>query len=142
MDKLETVSDSLLASVVKHEGYRTVPYKDSLGIITVGHGLTWLSEPESLVVVKMRLTGIQVDLQRSIAHFDRLPANVQDCLSEMAFQLGTNGLLNFRNMLAAIRQQDYTLAGEHGLDSKWAKQTPERAEAMMTLLAATTTVTG
>ena len=142
MDNFDNISKRLLGSLVKHEGFRTRPYRDSLGITTIGHGLTWISEAESLVVVQMRLSQIQTELKYTLAHFDGLPETVQDLLTEMAYQMGTNGLMSFKRMLAAIRQQDYTYAAEHGLDSKWARQTPERAEAMMSELAEITTVTG
>jgi len=142
VDKFDDVSERLLASVVKHEGFRSAPYQDSLGITTIGHGLTWIGEDESLIVVQMRLSKMKGELRYAYAHFDTLPDSVQDCLTEMAYQMGTNGLMGFRNMIAAIRQRDYTLAAKHGLDSKWAVQTPERAREMMRELAATTTVTG
>ena len=142
MDNFDDVSKHLLANVVEHEGFRTRPYQDSLGITTIGHGLTWISEDESLVVVQMRLSKIQGELQDTFAHFDKLPERIQDCLTEMAYQMGTNGLMGFKNMISAIRQRDYTLAARHGLDSKWARQTPERAQDMMDELAAISTVTG
>jgi lysozyme len=46
----------------------------------------------------------------------------------MAFQLGTDGLLGFKNTLALIRDGKYAEAAEAMLQSKWATQTPERAQ--------------
>lgn len=51
----------------------------------------------------------------------------------MCFQMGIgnaasgNGLLGFANTLAAIRDGHYEHAAELMLQSRWAKQTPERA---------------
>lgn len=48
-------------------------------------------------------------------------------LVAMAFQLGTQGLLGFVQTLAAIRDGHYAHAAVLALQSKWAKQTPQRA---------------
>lgn len=49
-------------------------------------------------------------------------------MASMAFQMGINGLLKFKRMLAALHAGDYETARREGLDSEWAKQTPERAK--------------
>jgi lysozyme len=46
----------------------------------------------------------------------------------MAFQMGTDGLLGFKNTLALIRDGKYTEAADAMLASKWATQTPARAK--------------
>jgi lysozyme len=46
----------------------------------------------------------------------------------MAFQLGTDGLLGFKNTLALIRDGKYAEAADAMLLSLWAKKTPERAK--------------
>ena len=48
----------------------------------------------------------------------------------MAFQMGTAGLLTFRNTLENIRTGDYKAAGRGMLQSRWAEQTPKRAQRM------------
>jgi lysozyme len=48
----------------------------------------------------------------------------------MAFQLGTDGLLGFKNTLALIRDGKYAEAADAMLFSKWAQQTPARAKRM------------
>ena len=44
--------------------------------------------------------------------------------------MGTTGVSNFKNTLTAIQSGDYKLAAVEMLDSKWAKQTPDRATEM------------
>ena len=46
----------------------------------------------------------------------------------MAFQLGIDGLLKFKNTLNLIEAGDYETASKEMLNSLWAKQTPERAK--------------
>ena len=49
-------------------------------------------------------------------------------LLSMAYQMGVGGLLKFRKMLAAIEDNDWPEAEKQALDSRWAKQTPDRAK--------------
>jgi lysozyme len=46
----------------------------------------------------------------------------------MAFQLGVDGLLAFKNTLKEVQDGNYFKASEMMLLSKWATQTPERAK--------------
>lgn len=55
------------------------------------------------------------------------PDDVQRALVSMAYQLGVSGLLNFRKMLAALESGDRLQAAAEALDSRWARQTPSRA---------------
>ena len=48
----------------------------------------------------------------------------------MAFQLGLKGVLNFSRMWEALKRHDYVAAADEMLDSRWAEQTPSRAEAL------------
>ena len=48
-------------------------------------------------------------------------------LYNMVYQMGVKGVLNFKNMIKALEAKDYKRAGDEMLDSKWAKQTPARA---------------
>jgi lysozyme len=45
----------------------------------------------------------------------------------MSYQMGTTGVMKFKNTLTAIEHGDYELAALGMLDSTWAKQTPNRA---------------
>lgn len=51
----------------------------------------------------------------------------QTILVSMAYQLGVNGLAGFSHTLAALSDSRWVDAKTHALDSRWAKQTPQRA---------------
>ena len=129
-----TGTTSLMTSIREHEGYRGMPYEDSLGKLTIGVGLLLpLSEDESMLVAYCRMS----DGRGELAHRLRaehgisilaLPHPVAIALVEMAFQLGVPKLMAFRRMLAAIRERDWHTAAAEALDSKWARQTPVRGE--------------
>jgi lysozyme len=49
-------------------------------------------------------------------------------LTSMAFQMGVDGLADFRNSLALVAAGDFAGAADNMLKSLWARQTPERAK--------------
>ena len=51
-----------------------------------------------------------------------------EAIVQMVFQLGIAGVSRFHHMLRALRDGAYDKAADEALDSKWAEQTPERAE--------------
>ena len=60
--------------------------------------------------------------------FHGLNPHRQGVMIEMVFQMGVEGVGKFKKFLAAAKDQDWTRAADEMLDSKWHKQTPERAE--------------
>ena len=52
----------------------------------------------------------------------------QEVIFDLAYQMGVGGLLRFKKMWAAIESGDFETAGVELLDSRYAKQTPNRAE--------------
>ena len=139
--------NKLLESVKKHEGYRNKVYLDSLGKRTVGVGHLcvedfWEDDKEYEESFLMDI--LQKDLQGSIDGAEDLinncpsgnKANISDdakiLIIEMIFQLGKKGVSKFRNMWKALQQDppQYDVAATEMLDSRWAKQTPNRAKEM------------
>ena len=122
---------NLLESTLKHEGFRSKPYQDSLGVWTVGHGLTYITETESKEIVRARLHVLYSRWEIMRPNFS---FTVLDVLTEMSFQMGFHGVLNFKKMLAALTDKNYALAADEMLDSRWAKQTPGRAQEMSDII--------
>jgi lysozyme len=69
-------------------------------------------------------------LNKALPWFTDLDEARQGVLLNMAFQLGTAGLLAFTTTLTHVRAGRYDEAATAMLQSKWAQQTPERAERM------------
>ena len=134
--------DRLLESVKKHEGYRNKVYLDTLGKRTVGVGHLcvedwWDDNVE--YEEKFLMDILQKDLQQSIRGARELmeehgckdiDEKAEELLIEMVFQLGRTGVSKFRNMWKCLSELNYVGASFEMLDSKWAKQTPNRAKAM------------
>ena len=60
--------------------------------------------------------------------FPKLNEARQAALLSMAYQMGLSGLLGFRRTLATMASGDWEKASREMLNSKWARQTPERAQ--------------
>ena len=127
---------NLFNRVLKHEGFESKPYQCSEGVMTFGHGLTYITEDESKVIVQGRLIELNRRLLRELPFFSDLPLVVRDVLIEMAYQLGVAGTLKFKKALAAMESGDFDRAADEMLDSRWFDQTPSRAQALADIVRA------
>jgi len=120
---------SSIDEIKKNEGFSGMPYDDSLGYATIGYGTKLpLSEYESELILKHRYDQKIKELVRKKPVVEELPHNAKDALFEMAYQMGVNGVLKFQKMWEALEKRNFSAAYKEALDSKWAKQTPSRAE--------------
>ena len=133
--------NKLLESVKKHEGYRNKVYLDTLGKRTVGVGHLCVEdfwEDGKEYDEKFLMDTLQKDLQGSIDGAEdlckglKISDDAKILIIEMIFQLGKTGVKKFRNMWKALQQDppQYDVAATEMLDSRWAKQTPNRAKEM------------
>ena len=125
--------NTLLKSIVWHEGFSPVAYPDPLTKqepYTFGHGLTYITESESLEIVKDRVTTLNFELSKKLYFFNDLPDTAKEVLIEMAYQMGVKGVLSFKNTLNYFSKHDWENASNNMKKSLWARQTPERANAL------------
>ena len=78
------------------------------------------------------------DVQRSINdcislfdNFDDLPEDIQHVLTNMSFRLGRPRLSKFKKMIAAVHSEDYREMATQMEDSRWHKQTTNRANRLI-----------
>ena len=119
----------------------TVPhaYQDSLGYWTIGVGRLidarkggGLSPDEIDYLLDNDIKAKTHEVLRALPWAARLSEPRQAVLVNMAFQLGTKGLLAFHRTLGSIEDGQYGEAALEMLDSTWAKQTPARAMRLAT----------
>ena len=119
---------SLVEKIKKSEGFIGNEYKDSLEVPTIGFGTKLpISKAEGELLLSFRLNKMISDLLEEKPIIFRFPQERQEVLFEMCYQLGLKGLLNFKMMWLALENFDYIVAAEEMLDSKWYRQTPQRA---------------
>lgn len=136
----------LIEELRRDEGVRYNPYHDTVGVLTVGvgHNLKAKALPDGWTYP---LTDEQVDkllasdveevfdgLDRVLPWWRGLDYTRQRVIANMAFNLGLQGLLGFKNTLAAIQQGRYADAGAGMRASKWAKQVGVRATRLIAMM--------
>jgi GH24 family phage-related lysozyme (muramidase) len=140
--------------ITDHEGRRNRAYPDSRGIQTIGIGMN-LEEDRNRERVEEAGLDYNAVLSGEVTVDDKLidqwfgedldiaisdalatlndywshPEDVQIAIVDMSFQLGGPRLKKFINMIAALdsRPPDYLKAAAEIANSKYAKQTPNRA---------------
>lgn len=124
----------IVEDLKRHEGLRLHAYEDHLGYWTIGYGRMidkrkggGISEAEAEHLLANDIDRVCARLQHERG-FRHAPFTVKRALANMAFQLGIGGLLSFQRMWSALEQQDYERAADEALDSRWAEQTPNRAQ--------------
>jgi len=150
----------LVERIKKHEGFRTEPYIDVLvakqpelyGIsrnemntiqkhlgklkLTFGYGFTNLTEDEASVLLEYRIHMIRTRLynDQKFKFLYKYFIDVTEVLIEMVFQIGYAGLLKFVNFIGALENGDLNRAADEMLSSRWAKQTPARAQELSDII--------
>jgi lysozyme len=129
--------ESLETMLIRHEGYRQFPYDDRGGV-AIGYGTNLskrgLSREEALYLMRNDINRLRNALSKRVEGWIRLDQARRDVLVSLGYNLGLNGVLSFKRMLAAIEEENYELAATEMYLSDWCEQVgkrcPELAEIM------------
>ena len=129
------------------EGLSLKPYFCGAGKLTVGIGRnledSGVTEEEAEYLLNNDIKKVISELNKADngsrehaeknklsyrSFFIEQPEEIQSVLINMAFNLGTAGLLKFKKTLAFIADRRYTMASEEMLDSPWATQVGPRSK--------------
>ena len=133
----QSVKDILLPQLKRHEGLRLHPYKCPADKWTIGYGRNLEdrgiteAEAEYLLVNDVDETINQLS---AMPGYNNADTKRKAVLVNMAFQMGVTGVKQFKNMWAAIENQDYEEAAAEMLNSRWAGQTPNRASELARIM--------
>ena len=116
----------------RDEGESPTCYQDHLGNWTIGVGRLvgrggGLRPDEIAYLLNNDIIDRRESLTIALPFFTALSSARQGVLINMAFNMGTAGLLKFKNMLAAVEAGQWGVAAKEMLDSTWARQVPTRA---------------
>ena len=141
---IDSIIQEVKERIKRHEGFRDMLYKDSLGKATIGWG--HLVTPQDKIIEGVQysnsfLTEIfEKDFQIACNNANKLLNGMDISIEavgviiEMVFQLGMTGVSKFKKMLDALEKQDYESASNEMLSSAWAKQTPERCQELSSII--------
>ncbi len=126
---------NIVEKIKKHEGFRGMPYKDSLGYPTIGYGTKLpIDEEEAELLLKKRLNDVRRELESRVDFFDNLPETIQEVLLDMAYNMGVPRLFTFRRMWEAVRDRDWKRMADEMVDSLWYRQVGRRAEELVRMV--------
>ena len=118
---------SLIERIGVNEGFRRKPYQCSEGVWTIGHSITWITEEESLHILAGRISKLHLDILDTLGWYKDMPPEIQGVIIEMCYQMGFSGFKKFKRAIANMQDKNWKGASDEMLDSRWAKQTPNRA---------------
>ena len=139
------ISRDTLRRTRKEEGWVPKPYTGPQGYRLVGFGHSietgpkfdflegrdWdsapLTEDEGEKVLSGDLEVIGRELEHHWPAVKDIPEEAQQVMLRVAFQLGVGTLMKFRKMKSALERGHFAAAADEMLDSRWARQTPNRA---------------
>ena len=132
--------------IADDEGVIYETYHCSLGHLTggIGHLITEWDEEFYEKPIGTKVPNEQVndwfekdikvtinDCKIIFDNFDNLPEEAQLVIANMCFQLGRPRLSKFKNFIAAVKDEDWQRAGDEMQDSRWYKQTTNRADRLI-----------
>ena len=124
------------------EGLELKAYKCPAGKLTIGYGRNLedvgITEQEANMLFEHDFATAEANarvLLTSIGkNWVKFPEQRLYVLTDMIFNLGYNGVLKFKKMLAAIKVDDYNTAAKEMLNSDWARQVGSRATKLAALM--------
>ena len=137
--------ERLKKQVIDNEGVRKTAYKDTLNNWTIGVGHL-IKLPDEEYLLDKELTDLEVDQifvtdlnqaiddARKFIDADSIPDEAFEVIVDMAFNLGLPKLLKFKNFQQALKDKDFVKASEEMLDSRWAKQLPNRSKRLAEIM--------
>ena len=128
----------LLNRIKHHEGFRKSVYQCTEGFDTIGYGFAIKDlELDEDIAEEILMRKVEKLIKRVRSKFDWLdsvPHEVQGVLVEMSYQMGLSGVSKFKKALHAMQMFQWKLAADELLDSRWAKQTPNRAKELSDII--------
>jgi lysozyme len=122
---------TLIEQLVRDEGLRLKPYKDSVGKLTIGIGRNLddvgISHDEALMLLQSDIDRASAWVRSTFPWSINLDEVRQAALVNMAFNLGSR-VDGFVQFIAKLRAGDYEGAAHEMLNSLWAKQVGPRAD--------------
>lgn len=120
-------------SIKRHEDLRLKVYLDSKGIPSVGWGRNLkdngLSESECEILLSNDIANSTMELYKFLPLAQDLDDIRKSVLIEMTFTMGVERVLLFRDMINALKSNDFKRAADAMLDSEWSRtEAPSRAQ--------------
>ena len=124
---------NLIEMLKRHEGVRSHVYLCSAGYETIGVGRNiaesglGLSDDEIEYLLANDIKRVREELEDNYFWFRALNEPRQDAMIDICFNLGLTRLRGFVNALEAMSREQFDIAADEFMDSRWATQVGNRA---------------
>lgn len=129
-----TFMGQLVDTLKRHEGVRSHAYKCSENMITVGvgrnldeNGGIGLSDDEIEYLLMNDIERCDAELRAAYDWYENLKKPRRDAMINLCFNLGLTRLRGFVKALEAMSREQYDVAADEFMDSRWAEQVGDRA---------------
>lgn len=126
-----------LQLIANQEGYRQFAYRDTMGKLTIGNGRNLDSEgvsrAEAAFLLNQDLARVTAKLS-ALPFWNELSPVRQAVLQSVAINCGMAGMLDFHVMLQHLTYHDYGKAAAALLNSKAARECPNRYKQLAEML--------
>ena len=127
------MSDKLREMLRRHEGVKNFVYMCSEGYETIGVGRNiadsglGLSDDEVDYLLDNDIKRVKDELTDEYYWFGGLNDARQEAMIDISFNLGQTRLRGFKKALDAMASEDFDIAADEFMDSRWSEQVGNRA---------------
>ena len=123
---------TLKEQLIRDEGIRLKPYKDTLGKLTIGVGRNLddkgITREEAMTLLWNDIAECEAQIEKRLPWAKELDFVRYCVLVNMCFNMGIGDLISKNPKgLAAMEAGDYALAAREMLDGNWKEQVGDRA---------------
>ena len=116
---------------MEHEGFRSGVYQCTEGHDTIGIGFKVADLELDLDIAKeilqRKLNLLIKRVNNRFSWVSKAPEPIQNVVYNMSYQMGVSGVARFKKTIQYLADSQYEKASKEMLDSRWARQTPNRA---------------
>ena len=125
----------LSEQLIRYEGMKLTPYLCSAGYLKIGVGRNLMNvgitKQEAVYLLHNDIDYLHQQLEKHLPWMSELPEHQKMVLINMAFNLGIEGLLEFKEMLVGFKTSDLDNVEDEILDSIWAEEVGSRANELV-----------
>ena len=142
------MNEELVNKIKFNEGFREYTYYCTKGVRTVGYGfaVAYLTPDELALnggqiepmskevadaILRVKLGKLIPAALKEWEWLANKPRHIQNVVFEMCYQMDISKVKKFKTTLGYIKAGEYEKAVANGLNSRWAKQTPNRARRVL-----------
>jgi lysozyme len=124
--------NQLIEQLKRHEGIRLKPYKCTSNKLSIGIGRNLedigITEKEAEMLLLNDIEEAKKQLLHHMPWTQQLDEVRFSALLNFVFNVGIGTALKFVNAMAQLKDENYDMAAQELLDSRWAKQVGNRAK--------------